>query len=43
MGIMGEDRKKIQGYSKNGYILTLPDNVSSKLLAELEAEQITGY
>src|SRR5436853_2815906 len=26
MGIMGEDRKKIQGYSKNGYILTLPDN-----------------
>jgi len=37
IGIVGENRKKLQNYPKNGYIVTLPNNVSQKLLAEIEA------
>lgn len=42
-GNIGEDRKKLHAYSKNGYIITLPQDISCELLEELEAIKITDF
>jgi len=36
-GDIGQNRKKIEGYSKNGYLITLPDDVPPRLLLQLNA------